>query len=569
MSVVRIACCLFPLLALVALETIPEGVLAIPVPDQERDGDRVLGGAAVLIDDDGLALTLAEAIPDPELGTFAVILPGGRRGEATVVRRGEATTAVLLRITAEGRLPAPLATAASDGLAIGDTVWTLGNPFGALETDGRPAVSKGVVSGLYPIPVGSPPARGRRGKILSTYRGPVIENTAATNDGNQGGALVDDAGRLVGLASLGVARDRRLGTAVPLAAIVADLAFADRIEPAAPAAQDDPVLVALRDHAARLADGLALVYFERPQGLGNPDGMARPRPITDRVPPYRRKQLKERWERYYHQQQRFFTDQAVTAIVIDPERGLLVTSRTNLHGGAREGRLVGRGDRDGGTIQVFVRHVDPTHDLALLQADRPLPHARAPLAAEADLATGDPVAVLGRHRHGGAFTMTTGVVSATERRPPGAPGVLHQTDALANYGNLGGPVIDLAGRVVGMMGFLDPGKPWFTNSGVAMFVDSRRLAAAVERLAEPKVGLGVSLSPDERPLEIRFVFPDSAADRAGLRVGDRLLRLDDQAIGSLEDLVAKLDGREEGDAATLRIRRGDEELHVEVELREF
>ena len=58
----------------------------------------------------------------------------------------------------------------------------------------------------------------------------------------------------------------------------------------------------------------------------------------------------------------------------------------------------------------------------------------------------------------------------------------HQTDAMANYGNLGGPVIDITGSVVGMLVLLGPNEqwPWLINSGVSLFVDSATIAPLLD-----------------------------------------------------------------------------------------
>ena len=109
----------------------------------------------------------------------------------------------------------PITVANTSELVIGSEVWSIGNAFNALEQDGAASFSRGRISGAYEISAGAP-TRGRGGNILSTYKGPVIEVSAAVNDGNQGGALTNSQGQLLGLVSLGLSKDRKMGTAIPV-----------------------------------------------------------------------------------------------------------------------------------------------------------------------------------------------------------------------------------------------------------------------------------------------------------------------------------------------------------------
>jgi hypothetical protein len=79
----------------------PTGVVAILGRNNEN-----AGGNAVLIAGDGQAVTLAEALPG-ESATLQVVLPGGIRRAAEVLRRDPATTAVLIRIADPGSSPSP------------------------------------------------------------------------------------------------------------------------------------------------------------------------------------------------------------------------------------------------------------------------------------------------------------------------------------------------------------------------------------------------------------------------------------------------------------------------------
>lgn len=558
---VAILICLCLASALAALEP-PEGVVAIPSAEGPGQYGFSCGGAAVVIAP-GQALTLVEALP--ERGPV-ILQIGDRRTTATEIARGTRTGAVLLSFPAE-LCSRPVPLAASQAIDVGMVVWTVGNSYGILEQDGVAALSRGIISGRYHLPNDSAPVRGRGGRILSEYRGEVFETDAAVNDGNQGGALLDDEGNLIGLVSLGQARERRLGTAIPLHLICADLGLPQATRQPQRGTGVEPLLA---ERAAGVAPSVALVYLERTAGLGNPEAMPRPAPITEEIPPYQRERLQQDWDRYYHQQQVFFTDQPVSALVVGDD--LLLTSASHLHGGAVRGRvLTERGSVD---CQVIATHTPL--DLVLLRSAEPLGLPVADLDPATDLACGDAIAIVGRHRSQGGHTLTTGVVSTTERRHGQGEFVLNQTDAMANYGNLGGAIIDRRGRIIGMPVLLGPlgNRPWFINSGVAPFADAASIAKALPALEQGKsveapriIGLGVSLEEDRQGLVVRSVSAGSGAKEAGIAVGDRIIAIDDQPVKVVMDVTRLLVRHHAGDTVAVRLQRGEEDLRIDVPLR--
>jgi|GEM_PF-6822105 len=542
----------------------PAGIVAIPTGAGAQQYGFDCGGAAVVIGP-GQALTLAEALPGE--GEDVILSVAGREVTATVSKRGTATGAVLLSFPAEAIAAGPLVLADSTTLRLGDVVWSAGNSYGVLEQDGVVALSRGVVSGLYPLPADSPPVRGRAGRIMGTYRGAVIETDAAINDGNQGGALLDDAGHLVGLVTFAQTRERRLGTAIPIHLICADLGL---IAPTLAVDGGKGVERQLADHAAEVAASVVLVYFERPSGPGNPPSSPRPRAITDDVPPYQRERLQKDWNRYYHEQQIFYTDQPVSAIVVGDD--LLLTAASNLHGDAKRGRVL----TEVGPVDCTVVAIHHPLDLVLLRTAQRLPLPKIPWSETNDHATGDAVAVLGRHRTGAGYTMTTGVISALDRRLSQGEFALAQTDAMANYGNLGGPVIDRQGAVIGLMVLLGPAgpQPWFINSGVAPFVDVAAIRRALPGLSAGTsvdqariIGLGISFDRDS--LRILRLVEGAGAATAGIQVGDLLQAIDGQTVRKPEDVSRILVRHRAGDTVALRVARAGEDLQINVVLQPF
>jgi S1-C subfamily serine protease len=576
------------------------GIVALPADEKD---DLPCGGAGVIISADGKMLTLLEAMPlwalnkekDKEQDTanaeqkIKIILPGGKLASASILKRGVTSTAVLLQL--HTTIPFSVVPLGDSRMAqLGHVVWTAGNAFGALELDGVAALSRGMVSGHYSIPSDSPPVRGRGGRELSTYRGEVFEIDAAINDGNQGGAVLDNAGRLIGLASLGSTRPRKLGTAIPLHIIAADVGIT---LPMGDPPSADPQTQALVRSASDAANGLVLVYMERTSGPGNPPSIPRPPRVVEDVSAHERPRIENWWAAYYHQQQMFYTDQAITAVVIDAQKGILLTANSHLHGGAKRGEIL----LPSGAISctVLARHLPL--DLALLKADKALPVAALRLAESPQLSLGQPIAVVGRHVGDNGFTCTTGVVSTTTRRKQQTDAIFAQTDALANYGNLGGAVVDVMGSVVGMIVWLGPDAddlPWMINSGVSLFVDSSTILRALPALIEgkttrrsPIIGLGIQMAyprdnpgddKREKPREnqrssdrpiITAVTPGTGAEAAGMKADDILMRVDGVDATSPLAVTRALVRRREGDIIPVVVERDGDQVTLQVQIRAF
>jgi len=549
---------LLPLLPLLLVATLaglepPSGILAVLPLQAELDH---YGGSAVLIGSDGLALSLDEAVA-ASATMVTVVVPPGRHRQALVVRRGSRSTAVLLRVLDLPATTVPLTMGGASPVAVGSPIWTAGNTVGAVNLDGQCAISRGTVSGRYDLDPDMPPVRGRGGRVLSAYRGPVIEVDAAVNDGDQGGALLDDQGRLIGLTSLGEHRHRRLGTAIPIGVILADLGLPGGV--ALPPASPSLALVPQ-----------VLVAFARTSGLGNPEGIPRPPRLADDAPAWDRQRLQDWWDAYYHQQQVFFTDQPACALVVDAAAGLLLTAATNLHGDADEGRAL---LADGSQRIVHVVAVHEPLDLALLKSDRPLPGPSASFSSLVP-AVGSSVRVIAPFADG--LTATTGIVSVSGRRLHQDDRTFLQLDANANLSSLGGAVLDADGKVAGLVVMIGPrwDWPWFINSGVALAADAPAIAAALPGLragigttVPARLGLGLRLDTAPGGLRVAWVIPGTGAAAADLRVGDLLTAIEGRPIFSREALTRILVRQLPGDNVSVTLRRGDKELTVPVEIR--
>ena len=137
-------------------------------------------GSGVLVSSDGLIVTNHHVVKDAD--QVRVALADKREFDAEIVLKDERTDLAVLKLkTPGGPLPF-LDLDNSDSLAVGDLVLAVGNPFGVGQT-----VTQGIVSALA-----------RTGVGISDYQF-FIQTDAAINPGNSGGALVDMAGKLVGI----------------------------------------------------------------------------------------------------------------------------------------------------------------------------------------------------------------------------------------------------------------------------------------------------------------------------------------------------------------------------------
>lgn len=137
-------------------------------------------GSGVILTADGIIVSNFHVVK--EASQIRVVLTDRREFDAEVLLADEETDLAVLRLKEASGLPA-LALRDSDEVEVGELVLAIGNPFGVGQT-----VSSGIVSGL---------ARSNLG--IGGGRGYFIQTDAPINPGNSGGALVDVAGRLVGI----------------------------------------------------------------------------------------------------------------------------------------------------------------------------------------------------------------------------------------------------------------------------------------------------------------------------------------------------------------------------------
>lgn len=231
----------------------------------------------------------------------------------------------------------------------------------------------------------------------------------------------------------------------------------------------------------------------------------------------------------------------------------------------------------------------PDRDIAVLKIAAP-PAKLKPLniGDSTSLLVGQKVFAIG-NPFGLDQTLTTGIVSALGREITSSTGRtirdVIQTDAAINPGNSGGPLLDSAGRLIGVNTAIY--SPSGGSAGVGFAVPVSEVNKVVPQIIRNgkviKPGLGVSLANQSlaRQLDIQgiliiTVYPGSPAEAAGLRgttqfgdrviPGDIIVAVNGKKVENYNDLRDELERYEVGGIVTLTIIRGREELQVEIEL---
>jgi S1-C subfamily serine protease len=239
---------------------------------------------------------------------------------------------------------------------------------------------------------------------------------------------------------------------------------------------------------------------------------------------------------------------------------------------------------DGRRMPASLIGEDPASDLAVIRIDEP--HFDEPglvaatLGDSQRLRVGQIVIAIGAP-YGFQSTVTAGVVSALGRSLRSYSGRLIddviQTDAALNPGNSGGPLVDSAGRVVGVnTATILPAQGICFAIGIntAKFVASRLLRDG--RIRRSFIGVSAQTVPVHRRV-VRFydlpketgamvlsVEDASPAKRAGLREGDIIVALEGQPVAGVDDLHRLLTDVRVGVSSTLTVLRYTEKLEVKV-----
>ncbi len=252
---------------------------------------------------------------------------------------------------------------------------------------------------------------------------------------------------------------------------------------------------------------------------------------------------------------------------------------------------------DGRDYRAALVGTSPAHDIAVLRIGvgfkRPPP---VPLGTSNDLRVGQKVFAIG-NPFGLDWTLTSGIVSALDRSLGASDGNsggrsiehLIQTDAAINPGNSGGPLLDSAGRLIGINTAIY--SPSGASAGIGFAVPVDTVARVVPQLIakgkyiRPVLGIHIDDGLNERLIRslgtkgvyVLKVGPGSAADTAGLKgaqltrdgrviPGDIITALNGKPVDTVGRYLSRLDDFQIGETVTVTIRRGEQQLDLPVTL---
>jgi 2-alkenal reductase len=241
----------------------------------------------------------------------------------------------------------------------------------------------------------------------------------------------------------------------------------------------------------------------------------------------------------------------------------------------------------GEAVKAEIVGTAPSYDLAVIRvtgvANLPPP---IPVGRSADLQVGQAAFAIG-NPFGLDQSLTTGIISALKRRLPTSGGReignVIQTDAAINPGNSGGPLLDSAGRLIGVNTAIY--SPSGSNAGIGFAIPVDVVNRVVPQLIKngrvPLPGIGI-VAADEAAatrlgvqgvIVVRTV-PGSPAEHAGLRgintstgqLGDVIVAADGKTVHRLTDLTDELEQVGVGKTVELKIARGGSTTTVSVQV---
>lgn len=229
----------------------------------------------------------------------------------------------------------------------------------------------------------------------------------------------------------------------------------------------------------------------------------------------------------------------------------------------------------------------PSYDLAVIKIARSLRLPKpVPLGSSANLKVGQVAYAIG-NPFGLEQSLTMGIISALKRRLPSGGGRefrdIIQTDAAINPGNSGGPLLDSAGRLIGVTTAIF--SPSGANAGIGFAIPVDVVNRVVPELISsgrvPTPGIGIVAADEALATQLGIsgvvvatVAPGSPAEAAGItgvdmqrgRIGDVIVGAGDRVVKNLSDLIDVLEAAKIGGKVSLRLRssRGERTLDVTV-----
>ena len=225
---------------------------------------------------------------------------------------------------------------------------------------------------------------------------------------------------------------------------------------------------------------------------------------------------------------------------------------------------------------------DEDYDIAVIKVDA-ADLQPVTLGDSDDLNVGDHVLAVGNPLGELTFSMSGGMVSCVNRaiNVDGTPFNMIQTDASINPGNSGGPMFNQYGEVVGIVSAKYSSTGNESVEGLGFAIPIKDVFAMIQDIMtngyvtnKPYLGITGGTMTEQMAAQYRYdvksgvfvysVEEGKAADKAGLRMGDVITKVDDHDIKTMEDLTAVKKQYAAGDTVTLTVYRSGETMTVEL-----
>ena len=237
---------------------------------------------------------------------------------------------------------------------------------------------------------------------------------------------------------------------------------------------------------------------------------------------------------------------------------------------------------NGDTYPATLVGSDSDYDVAVLKIDaKDLPAVT--LGSSTDVNVGDTVMAIGNPLGELTFSMSQGIVSCVNRaiNVEGTPFNMIQVDASINPGNSGGPLMNLYGEVVGIVSAKYSSYANTTVEGLGFAIPINDVQSIIKDIIENgsvgnKAYMAITAGTMTQQMAAQYkinategvfvysVEDDGAGDKAGLKLGDVITKLNDTQITSMEDLSAAKKGFKAGDTVTLTVLRDGKEITTQL-----
>ncbi len=262
-----------------------------------------------------------------------------------------------------------------------------------------------------------------------------------------------------------------------------------------------------------------------------------------------------------------------TGFVIDSD-GTIVTA-AHVVSGADEVQV--RLEDNGKSVDAEILGSDESSDLAVLRVDASNTQSIKPLqiADSNTVKVGDLAVAIG-YPFTLDLTVTRGIVSGVGRAIKAPNGFsidnVIQTDAPINPGNSGGPLLDGAGRVIGVNSQIATTAGAGGNVGIGFAVPSNTVRQVVPRLraggtiSRPYLGISSIGSTVGQGALVASTASGGPAEQAGVRPGDLVTRVDGRPVQAPEDISSAIEDRRPGDEIDLEVQRAGSDRTLRVTL---